>query len=426
MDSALAAERRAIFVIGAVQFVNVLDFVMVMPMGPDFSQALGIPLSHIGYIGGAYTAAAAVSGFVGSFFLERFDRKQALLGALLGLVAGTALGGLAVGLSTLMAARMVAGAFGGPATSISMSMVADLVPPERRGRAMGAVMSAFSIASVLGVPAGLVLAMAGWRFPFFVTAGIGVIVAGIAARALPSMRAHLQRQNQKEARAWAALLGRPTVWLSWTMTAVVMMAGFIVIPNISSYVQENLHFPRAGLSVLYLVGGVVSFFAMRLSGRLVDRIGSFRTGAIAAVLMVGTLYLGFVRFPWPLPRALTDAPWTAQAAAWLPVILLFTAFMAINSLRNVAYNTLTSKVPGPHERARFMSIQSAVQHIASAIGAFLSARLLWELPDGALGGVDRIAFVSMGLTAVIPLMLYIVESRVVRPAMDTRVGVTAP
>src|ERR1700682_672390 len=140
MSSMPSPARRALAVVllvAAVQFVNILDFVMVMPMGPDFAAALGIPSSRLGLIGGSYTAAAAVAGLVSSFFLDRFDRRAALGIAMLGLVLGTALGGLATGLGTLMMARMVAGAFGGPATSLSLSIVADVVPPEPRGAVGG-------------------------------------------------------------------------------------------------------------------------------------------------------------------------------------------------------------------------------------------------------------------------------------------------
>src|SRR5216684_8355522 len=112
-------ERAVVLLVAAVQFVNILDFVMVMPMGPDFAAALGIPASKLGLIGGSYTAAAAVSGLAGSFFLDRFDRRPALGVAMLGLVVGTAMGALATGLHSLMAARVLAGAFGGPATSLS-------------------------------------------------------------------------------------------------------------------------------------------------------------------------------------------------------------------------------------------------------------------------------------------------------------------
>ena len=147
-----------------MQFVNILDFVMVMPLGPDFARALAIPASKLGYVGGAYTAAAAVPGLAGSFFLDRFDRRKALGVALLGLAAGTAAGGLATGFGTLLAARVLAGAFGGPATSLAFSIIADRVPAERRGNAVGGVMAAFSVASVLGVPMGLELAQrGGWR-----------------------------------------------------------------------------------------------------------------------------------------------------------------------------------------------------------------------------------------------------------------------
>ena len=71
-------ERRILFIIAAVQFVNILDFMMVMPLGPDFARALGIPLSQLGLVGGSYTAAAAVAGVLGALVLDRFDRRKAL------------------------------------------------------------------------------------------------------------------------------------------------------------------------------------------------------------------------------------------------------------------------------------------------------------------------------------------------------------
>src|SRR5688572_22719428 len=83
------SERVIVLLVGAVQFVNVLDFMMVMPLGPDFAAALGIATSHIGVVGGSYTLAAAASGLIGSLFLDRFDRRLALGVAMLGLVVGT-------------------------------------------------------------------------------------------------------------------------------------------------------------------------------------------------------------------------------------------------------------------------------------------------------------------------------------------------
>jgi predicted MFS family arabinose efflux permease len=193
------------------------------------------------------------------------------------------------------------------------------------------------------------------------------------------------------------LVARRDVLLSWTMTFLVMAAGFLLIPNLSAFVQYNLGYPRARLGVLYLCGGCVSFVATQLAGRLVDRFGSFRVGTAGAALLILTIATGFLITP-PL----------------LPVVALFVAFMLSLAFRNVAYNTLTSKVPQGSERARFMSIQSAVQHAASASGAFLSARMLSELTGGMLAGMGRVAATSIALTLALPLMLFLVESGVHR------------
>ncbi|MCP3142896.1 MFS transporter [Pyxidicoccus xibeiensis] len=391
------SERAVVFLIGAVQFVNILDFVMVMPLGPDFAKGLGIAASHIGTIGGAYTAAASVAGLAGGYFLDRYDRRKALAVSMLGLVVATAAGGLATGLTTLLLARVAAGIFGGPATSLSLSIIADLVPVERRGRALGAVMGAFSVASILGVP--LALAMAewgGWRMPFFVVAGLGLLVAAGAIFLLPPVRGHLEQAHPAARKVGVLeLLGRTDVQLSYLMTAVVMMASFVIIPNISAYVQQNLGYPRESLKLAYFVGGLVSFATLRVAGPMVDRHGAFVVGTVGSVLAVVSTDVGFVHYP-----------------RWLPVPVLFMAFMLAMGMRNVAYNTLTSRVPDNPVRARFMSLQSAIQHMAAAVGAFVSVKLLTDLPDGTLGGMPWVAGVSMGLTLLVPPMLWVVERRV--------------
>jgi predicted MFS family arabinose efflux permease len=397
MPSRPVSERAVIFLIGAVQFVNILDFVMVMPLGPDFAKGLGIDSSHIGYIAGSYTAAASVAGLVGGTFLDRFDRRKALAVSMLGLVLATAAGGLATGLTSLMLARVLAGLFGGPATSLAMSIVAELIPVERRGRAMGAVMGAFSVASVVGVPLALEVGeLGGWRMPFFTVAGLGMLVVLGAVFFLPPVRGHLEEGRRRDHPVGVAeLLRNRDVQVSYLMSALVMMGGFILIPNISAYVQENLGYPRAFVGRIYFFGGIISFITLRLAGPRVDKFGAFRVGTVGAVMGVLFTYIGFVDYPY-----------------WLPIPVLFMGFMMANGLRNVAYNTLTSRVPSNAVRARFMSLQSAVGHMASALGAFLSSKILVDLPDGKLGGMEHVAMLSILMTLMVPPMLLAVERRI--------------
>jgi hypothetical protein len=101
-------------------------------------------------------------------------------------------------------------------------------------------------------------------------------------------------------------------------------------------------------------------------------------------------------------------------------VALFALFFLSNGVRNVAYSTLTSRVPEQPIRARFQSFQSAVQHLGSAAGAFLSSQLLTDLPGGLLGGMPRVVGVSMLLSLTLPVMFFLVERRL--QARDQALG----
>lgn len=357
-----AVERRIVWTVALVQLMNVLDFMIVMPLGDDFAKALAIPQNDVGYVAGAYTAAAFISGLVGARFLDRFCRKRVLLVSMLGLAIGTAMGGLATGLPSLIVARAIAGLFGGPATATSLAIVADVVPIERRGRAMAVVMAGFSVASVLGLPAGLMLARAGsWHTPFFVIAGLVAAVTVFAAWAMPTLRGHLDKQRHYTPAL--QLLARPEISLGLATAACVMFSVFAVVPHVPSYLINNVGFPRENYELLYLSGGIVSFAVLQVAGRWTDRVGSLPVmiaGSAAVMIAIGTGFLS----PTPL----------------LPVYVFFMLFMASGSLRGVAQSTLSTKLPLPAERAQYMSLQSAVQHASSTAGAFLSAAVLTSDP----------------------------------------------
>lgn len=390
-------EGRLLLLLGAVQFVNIVDFVMVLPLGPDFARALAIPTHQLGLVAGSYTAAAAIAGLSVSSFLDRFDRRKALLVTMLGLALGTAAGGFATGLVSMAFARVLAGAFGGPATSIAMSILSDAIPAARRGRAMGKVMGAFSVASVVGVPAGLELARLGWQVPFFVIATLGVLVALGVGLQMPPMRAHLLPVGQARtgSKPLGAFLADPPVWLALSGTAVAMAGSFSLITNLSSFVQFNLGYPRDKLGILYMLGGSVAFFTLRLAGRAVDRWGSPLVVSAGTALVVAVISLAFI----------PDRP-------LIPTIAIFVGFMLANSTRMVALNALTTRVPLPRDRARFMSLQSAVQHLSTSAGATFSTWVLHERPDQSLEGMATLAFGAVALALMLPPLLALLHTRV--------------
>ena len=391
------SERRIVFLIGAVQFVNILDYMMVMPLGPDFGREIGIANSELGWVTASYSAAATIAGVIGAVVLDRFERRVALAILLLGLSLGTIAGGFASNLYTMLAARLFAGFFGGPATSVALSIIADVVPPERRGRAMGAVMGAFSVASVLGVPAGLELArLGGWQTPFFCVGGLALVVTSAAVFMLPPLPSPRSRAGAAVlARSFSVFSRDSGVRLALCAMGLAFLGNFALIPFLSAYFQFNAHYPRNGLGILYLIGGIVSFGTLRLAGRLVDRKGAPAAVVVGTVLLIAVLGLGFV----------TGAP-------IVPVAIVFVGFMFANSFRMVGLQALSSRVPFAAERGRFMSAQSIVQHIAASLGPILAGSFMSERADHGLDGIGPVAMASIALALIVPLVATAVQKHV--------------
>jgi predicted MFS family arabinose efflux permease len=403
-------ERAVVLLIAAIHFINILDFMIVMPLGPQFARELGIPSNHIGDIAGAYTAAAALSGIAGSFFLDRFDRRKALAVSLAGLIVGTALGGFAWDLPSLIGARVVAGMFGGPAMAVALAVISDVVPVKRRGRAMGTVMTAFSIASIAGVPIALEIANAGgWRAPFFAVAGLGLVLAAASVFLLPSLKLHLVAGTKPPGVAMFGLLTKPLPLLAYGAMMAMMFSAFTIIPHIPGYVEFNLgykgeawltailtdlfDYQQSVLGPLYLVGGILSLIVLQIVGRLTDRIGSATVRWVGGALVIGVIYFWFIDYN---PA--------------VPVMLLFVAFMGSMSVRGVPARALDTKIPLPHERAAFMSLQSSVQHFSLAAAAVLSSRVLTENEtDKSLSGMATMAAIAIGFAVLLPLFVTLAE-----------------
>lgn len=392
---------------GSVQFVSVLSFMIVMPLGPDFTLALGIPPSHVGWVTASYTLSAALSGIVSALFIDRYDRRPALGIAMTGLVLCNVAAGLAVDLASLMAARAVAGLFGGPAGALAIAVVADNVPPERRGRAMGTVMGALSVSSVVGLPLSLELArLAGWRSTFFTVAALGLVIVAAALFLLPPQRRHLADMAADDGPGLLRLVriaGRPNALLALALAAVAIVPGFLVVTNLAVYVQFNLGFPREQLGLLYMIGGAVSFFGMRWTGQAVDRFGSTGVTTVTTLALVTLIYLLYLDWTW----------------LSLPVMALVPTWILFNTARMVAQNTAISKVPAAAERAGFMALVQSVTQVSAAAGAVLGAAILDTAPDGRLEHMPTVAGLAIAIGLAGPPLMWRLERRLPRTAPES-------
>jgi predicted MFS family arabinose efflux permease len=268
-------ERATLLTLGAVQFTHVLDFMIMMPLGAQLMDVFHITPAQFTHLVAAYGLSAAIFGFAGGFVLDRFDRKRSLLVLYAGFGLATFACGLAPTHHWLLAARFAAGAFGGLAGSMVVAMVGDIVPPERRGRAMSFVMTSFAVASVLGVPAGIFLASkSGWHAPFFMLGGLAGVNLILGAIALPHIRTAVH--GHEPWRQMREILSHRVHLRAFAVGAVLVMAGGSLIPFVAPSMVANAGLTQFQLLYAYGAGGLCSIVSMPIIGRLSDRVDKLK------------------------------------------------------------------------------------------------------------------------------------------------------
>ncbi|MSU51801.1 MAG: MFS transporter [Opitutaceae bacterium] len=380
-----AKERAILLMLTAVQFTHFLDYMIIMPLGSRLMRVFSISPGQFSHLVAAYGLAAALTGFAGGFVLDRFDRKHALLVLYIGFGIATLACALAPNYGALLLARCAAGAFGGVSSSLVTAMVGDVVPAARRGRAMGIVLAAFPMASVLGVPLGLLLSdKFEWHAPFFLLAGLSVLVLALGARVLPRMHAlHVPAHPWKQ---MIAILSHPIHQRAFMLCAALVFAGGSVIPFLAPSMVANVGLSEAQLPLIYLAGGIGAFITTPIIGRLSDRHDKF--------YLLGWLSLAAST----VVLALTNLPHAPVGVAMLVTCL----FMVSMSGRFTPAMAMVANAVESRYRGGFMSVNSAVQQAAAGL-ANLTAGLLVtrDVVSGRLLGYPRAGCVTIfcfGLT----------------------------
>jgi predicted MFS family arabinose efflux permease len=355
-------ELWLLLTLAGVQFTHILDFMIMMPLGPQFTKIFAITDAQFGLLVSAYTFAAGASGLMAATYLDKFDRKKLLLTlyALFGLA--TLACGLAPTYYSLMAARVLAGIFGGVLSALSQTIVADVIPFERRGRAMGIVMTSFSVATVAGVPTGLFLAAHfSWHAPFFgIAAMVGLLAVG-ASLTLPRLSDHLKAGGQSSAfDNIRRVLTDPNHLKAFAFSGLLMFAGFTVIPYITIYLTTNVGWRIDQVPYVYLCGGLVTLTTARWIGVLTDLKGKVATFRVMALLVTVPL---------------VGVTLTSGLPVWA-VLMVSTAFFACMSGRMIPGMAIVTSAANPALRGTFMALNSAVQSGSMGLAAFTGGHII--------------------------------------------------
>jgi predicted MFS family arabinose efflux permease len=358
-----------VLLLASMNFVHILDFVIIMPLGDRLRRELSITPEQFAHVVSAYGLAATVAGVLVSFVVDRFDRKGVLMLSFVAFILATVFCGLSESYVQLLITRAAAGLAGGIVASTLSIMVGDAFANEQRGRAFGILTSAFAVSSIFGLPAGLWLANSyGRGAPFLAIAILCVPILALAIWKLPQFRDHVSKANSP-IEQFLKVVERPKHLLCFAFMYCLVLGTFTVIPFLAPYMQANGGLTTNDIPVVYSVAGCATLVSMIVIGQLTDRLGQwpmFLVAALGAIAMTLTITnLG--------PLTLTIGTLAA------------TGFMVMASGRIVPAQAMMMRTADPALRGAFTNLNSAVSHLATGTAPLISGAIIKEAyPNGPL------------------------------------------
>ncbi|MFI4955473.1 MAG: MFS transporter, partial [Gammaproteobacteria bacterium] len=304
-------QRKIIYLLMLVQFVNIFEFMLLVPVSPDFIVELDIISSNVGMISGTYSLTAAITGLLIASFIDRIEPRRVLIFCMSLMTLGTALTMFAQNELMLIISKIITGMCGGPATALTLTIVADVIPEERRGRAMGKVLSGFIFSAVLAVPLGLeVSRLYGWRYAFLLLITFEIALVILLIKFLPAISSSVETKGKVDFTKVLHVMANKPYLVAFTINFTALFSGYVLIPILPNYLIYNLDVSRDKLSMLYFIGGSCSFFAMRLAGKIFDYRSALLLNTMISGCFITTVFMLVVQY-----------------VAVIPVLFYFSTFM---------------------------------------------------------------------------------------------------
>jgi multidrug resistance protein len=403
-------EKLLLWTLAAINFTHIVDFMILMPLGPQLMRIFEISPREFGLLVSSYTFSAGLSSFLGAFVLDKYDRRKIMLCVFTGFLLGTLACALSPNYPILLISRILSGVFGGLTSALVLSIIGDVIPDARRGRAMGLVMAAFSVASVFGVPFGLFIAsISNWHAPFFFLAALSLIILWMIYKFIPSITAHLVEKKLKPSpiQVVKRVTGNPNQMRAITLTIMMMLGQFTIIPFLSPYMVANVGFTDLELTYIYMAGGLFTIFTSPWVGRLTDKYGKVK---------VFTVFMSLNIVPIAVITQLGATP--------IPYVLLITTmFFVTSNGRMVPAAALITGTAKAENRGSFLSFNSAVQQFGAGVASFFAGLVLTEGAGGELQNFDIIGYIAIVFSLIcIPLIRRIkVVDLEDKPTLDEKI-----
>lgn len=369
----------AVFVMGTSEF-------MLAGLLPAIAADLDVSIGEAGLLTSAFAVGMVVGAPLMAAFSRRWPPRTALLACLFLFAMSHLVGAVATAFPLLLAMRVAAALANAGFLAVALSTAAALVPADRKGRALGVLLSGTTIAMVAGVPAGALLGgVLGWRSTFWAVAllclpaAVGIL-SGVPSRiswggeATPALPTEL------------GALRSPRLLLAMLLGALINAGTFAAFTFLAPVVTDVAGLDEAWLPVVLIGFGLGSFLGVLLAGRLSDRHPGLVLAVGGPLLAVG----------WVAAIVLAAEPIALGALVLLLGLLAFGVGSTI--ITRVLYAAAGAPTMGG-------SYATAALNVGAAVGPVLGAIVL-----GAGGGA-RAPFGIAAAVTVAALVLAVVFRR---------------
>lgn len=371
-----------LLLLALVNFTHIIDAMLIMPLGDIFVKEFGIGAKRYSYLVGAYSFGAFVASITGIFFMDRFDRKKALLTLFIGFALGTFLCSFVKSYEVFVLIRFVTGCFGGIIGALIFAIVADIYPFNERGYAMGIIFGAFSAASVMGVPFSLwAAATFDWTVPFQILGIFAGVMCVVVALFFPNMTTHLTEANIKKSNidVLKFIFNDQNQMNALVLGMVLVLGHYVIIPFISPVMIKNVGFSQLEISYVFFFGGLATVISAPLVGKMVDKFGVFP-------VFTTVLIISFI--PTVAITNMNVQP------LWYALVFT-TMFFVFASSRMISANTLITAAVGTETRGSFMSIKSALQQLAIFIATIVGGQIVFLKDGGGWQNYEILGYISI-------------------------------
>ena len=356
MNQPKASPGIVVFALWLLVFAASSQIMIITPILGQIGEELGIGESALGTLVSAYSIMVGIFAILAGPVSDKIGRRQILL-----LGTGVMTGALlmhhfVIGYYSFLAVRVGAGCAGGILSGAAVSYIGDYFPYNRRGWAIGWVMSGMAFGQIAGIPIGILLAGAyGFKVPFYLFAAAMAATFVLIWFRVPQpdvQRAAGRLTVVSAVRNYRAMLAQSEIAAAAVAYFTMFLGVSFFVVYLPYWLEQSLGASSTEIASLFLVGGIANVLTGPQAGKLSDRIGRKR------IIILSSVGLSLVML---LTTVLVREFWAAY--------LLFFVLMVLVAMRLSPFSALLTALVSDERRGSLMSMAIALGQVGFAVGA---------------------------------------------------------